>query len=448
VDDIKRKVRVKLSDESYGTWLLIIDNADDASTLFSHFGGMLDYIPLSRRGYIIFTTRTRAVALRLAERNLISIGELDGVEAAELLQRRLVPERQQQVGERDTFNAFLAMLTYLPLAIIQAAAYINMNDVALADYMTLFRTNENDLIELQSEEEFESPDRPQDSKNAVATTWSVSFKELKQREPVAADILSFMACVANNEIPASILPITSISAVQQMEAISALKAYHFVTVRQNQELRQNQGEQYVETYDVHPLIHLAMRSWLKAHDELDTWRTQAMIRLSECIRDVNIETRDAWRASLPHAIHVATLSGKDISEESILLLSRITCCERTLGRYEAAERSCRQAVDQRRTLSGKDHIEGKLIDQLVNALFDLKRFEEAEALLDDLIIKDVRSHLEARRRHARSDSLEKSMTKVPTSPSGTVNSSSSRAEPWYHSALTGWESTFSFVIMY
>jgi hypothetical protein len=426
VDDIKRKVKAKLSAELYGTWLLIIDNADDASTLFSHLGGMLDYVPVSHRGYIIFTTRTRAVALRLAERNLISIGELDRFEAAELLQRHLLPERQQQVGERDSFNAFLAMLAYLPLAIIQAAAYINRNNVTLADYMALFRNNSSDLLELPSEE-LESPDGPQESKNAIVTTWSLSFEQIKHRKPIAADILSFMACVANNEIPASILPTTSISAVQQMEAISALKAYHFVTERQNQDSRQNQGEQYVEMYDVHPLVHLAMRSWLKVHGELDTWRIRAVIRLAECIRDGDIETRDVWKMSLPHAIHVATFLEKSTSEESILLLSRIACCQRTLGRYDAAERSCRQAVDQRRTLSGKDHVEGKLIDQLVNALFGLKRFEEAEALLDDLIIKDVRSHLEGRRRHARSESLERSMTKVRTLTSGIVQSSGPRA---------------------
>lgn len=46
----------------------------------------------------------------------------------------------------------LTELTYLPLAIVQAAAYMNENSVGPADYLSLFNEQEEDVIELLSEE--------------------------------------------------------------------------------------------------------------------------------------------------------------------------------------------------------------------------------------------------------------------------------------------------------
>jgi len=405
--NVRHKVKARLSDESYGAWLLIIDNADDTETLFSHADGLIDSLPLSRKGYIMFTTRTREIAFRLAERNLISLSELDGPESSELLRRRLLPKHQCR--EQGAFNTLSAVLTNLPLLIIQAAAYINTNDITLAEYMMLIKNNKFDTIGLESED-LESPGGPQELTRAVVRAWSVSFEQIKRQSPLAVDILAFMACIANNEIPVSIIPVAN--TIQQKEAISTLKAYHFVTERRTHNLLHAQEPQYIQTYDVHPLVHLAMRNWLETHGELDKSTDRAILRLAECIPESDTEARDVWRTVLPHAIHVATLTMTSTSEETILLLFRIACCERTLGRYEAAERSCRQAIEQRRLLSGRDYTDGKLVNQLIHVLYDLKRFEEAEALLDHLILTETKRHLEGRRDDELLETLERSMTKV------------------------------------
>ena len=43
-------------------------------------------------------------------------------------------------------------LTYLPLAVIQAAAYINDNRIMLADYLSLLKEGEEEIIDLLSKE--------------------------------------------------------------------------------------------------------------------------------------------------------------------------------------------------------------------------------------------------------------------------------------------------------
>lgn len=55
--DVKTLVKEALSRESSGHWLLIVDNADDPDLLF---GGMAlsDCLPFSRKGSVLFTTRS------------------------------------------------------------------------------------------------------------------------------------------------------------------------------------------------------------------------------------------------------------------------------------------------------------------------------------------------------------------------------------------------------
>jgi hypothetical protein len=60
-------------------------------------------------------------------------------------------------------------LTYLPLAIAQAAAYLNRNRMSIAKYLKLLQSTEQDIVTLISRE-FRDNTRYKESKNAVAAT--------------------------------------------------------------------------------------------------------------------------------------------------------------------------------------------------------------------------------------------------------------------------------------
>ncbi|KAF1950658.1 purine and uridine phosphorylase [Byssothecium circinans] len=173
--DVKRLVRAWLSSEKVGQWLMVVDNADDDSVLFGALGEtsrtdrLIDWLPHSRKGSIVFTTRTRTAAIRLAESNVVPLGELTKAEAEEVLKTRLLQEHQHQLQDGKVIDEFLGMLTCLALAIIQAVAFINTNDVALSDYISDYRSSEKDAMTLLGEE-FEDQGRHRDTKNPVATT--------------------------------------------------------------------------------------------------------------------------------------------------------------------------------------------------------------------------------------------------------------------------------------
>ena len=150
--DVKKSVQDFLSKESAGQWLLVFDNADDINMWIAQSGcepgsgRLIEYLPRSEQGCIIFTTRDRKTGVKLAQQNIIEVPDMNEDMATQLLQKRLANPDLINNGQ-DT-KALLKELTYLPLAIVQAAAYINENGIAFADYLSLLADQEEEVIDL------------------------------------------------------------------------------------------------------------------------------------------------------------------------------------------------------------------------------------------------------------------------------------------------------------
>ncbi|KAK4148384.1 nucleoside phosphorylase domain-containing protein [Chaetomidium leptoderma] len=248
-DDLKESVRRYLSSEAAGPWLLVVDNADDRDILFGSAdlpGGISQYLPESDDGLTLFTTRSREVAVSVTGRDVIELDKMDPPEAAEFLENSLI--QKDIVRDEAATAELLEELTYLPLAITQAAAYINIKQVPLAEYVELLHGTQQDIIGLMSKE-FRDNTRYPGSQNAVATTWLVSFDQIRKSDNAAADLLSFISCIEPKGIPQSLFP-RSDSTEQLVDAIGTLCAYAFLTRR---------GDSKV--FDMHGLVHLATRIW-------------------------------------------------------------------------------------------------------------------------------------------------------------------------------------------
>ena len=213
--DIQKLVHQRLGQESSGQWLMVFDNSDDID-IWTNRGDnttgsnrRIDSLPKSKHGSILFTTRSRKAAVRLTGKNIVSIGEMDSNMAKDLLEKSLSDQDHQNVqdllNDEQTTMDLLQKLTSLPLAIVQAAAYINENQMALFDYTALLDDTEQTIIEILSEE-FEDEGRYQEIKNPIATTWLISFEQIRSRDPLAAEYLSFMSCVDAKDIPLLLLP--------------------------------------------------------------------------------------------------------------------------------------------------------------------------------------------------------------------------------------------------
>jgi GTPase SAR1 family protein len=327
--DTKRLVQDYLSKESAGQWLLVYDNADDINMWTgeaeseSGSSRLIEYLPRSKQGDIVFTSRDRKTAVKLAHQNVVEVPEIDEDIATQLLQKCLIDP--DLINSKSDTTALLKELTHLPLAIVQAAAYINENGITFADYLSLLADQEEEVINLLSEE-FEDNGRYNNIKNPVATTWLISFEQIRNRDPLAADYLSFMACIDPKDIPQSLLP-AGASRKKEIDAIGTLNAYSFISKRPADEV-----------LDLHRLVHLSTRNWLRKENLLAPSTEGAILRLEEVLPDKDYKNRSVWRAYLPHARY--TLESNEVDKECqsrMHLLWRYGMCLYEDGRCNKAE---------------------------------------------------------------------------------------------------------------
>ncbi len=375
--DSKKLVQDFLSEESAGRWVLVFDNADDINMWIDKpqspgspesSARLLDYIPKSRYGRVIFTTRDAKAAIKLAEKNVLELHQM-AEDAAQRMLRNLLINEKLVDSSPDDAKAMLTWLTHLPLAIAQAAAFINENRITLADYLELVNCQEDEVIDLLTEE-FEDDARYSNIKNPVATTWLISFQQIQQRDPLAADYMAFMACLDHKDIPQVLLP-PGPSRKAEMMAIGTLTAYSFLTFRPED-----------AAYDLHRLVHLAIRNWLRKEGVLAEWTLKAAARLEAAFPDHQHENRALWRMLLPHARRVldTELLPKD-NASRIGLEWHVAVCYFTDGRWDEAETLFRGVMEYRALELGLDHPDTlRSMSKLAWTYHSRSRFPEAKSL--------------------------------------------------------------------
>jgi hypothetical protein len=148
----------------------------------------------------------------------------------------------------------LRSLGYIPLAITQAATYINMRPtrMTIAKYLEIFRHNEEYPAKLLKEE-FGDLRRDPGVSNAVITTWHISFDQICKDQPSAAELLSLMSALNAQGIPEFLLLKRYEHVLDFEDALAPLIDFSLVT-----------SETGRQVFDMHPRVHHATRTWLTA----------------------------------------------------------------------------------------------------------------------------------------------------------------------------------------
>ena len=345
--DVKELVKTKLSQESAGKWLMIVDNADDIEMLYSRANKrsssptLLEYLPFSLKGAILFTTRNRKAATRYARSNVIEIEEMTDKESIDLLKKSL--QNPRLLENRDGTTQLLKLLVNLPLAIMQAAAYLNENSTTIIRYLKIYEECNNSFIKLLSKD-FEDEGRYPGMKNPIITTWLISFNQIRRCDSLAADYLAFISCINPHNIPESLLPRAPLD--ETTDALGTLKAFAFIKERIEEGL-----------YDIHQLVQIAMRNWLKTNNQLTLWAGKTLKQIAEVFPLGEHENRAIWTMYLPHAqciLSFPELSG-DFEESLRVLLFNVGSCLRISGKYKEAEGMHRQVLELAEKSLGKEH---------------------------------------------------------------------------------------------
>ena len=160
-------------------WLLMFDSAPDRASVQA-------LLPPAGNGRVLVTSRSAL----WPPGEMLDVPVLDQQVAAGFLVNR--------TGDPDEHTALRLAeeLGGLPLALEQAAAYIQATGDSLAGYLASFRQRRADLL---------ARGEPTDYRRTVATTWVLAFTQLEQAAPSAAGLLQLLAYCAPEPVPLGML---------------------------------------------------------------------------------------------------------------------------------------------------------------------------------------------------------------------------------------------------
>jgi transcriptional regulator with XRE-family HTH domain len=169
-------------------WLLLVDNADDLAMV-------QPYLPLKGPGSILLTTRASAVGWLAPSLEVDAMGIMEGTELLLRRAQRFAGATDEEINEAANL---VVALGQFPLALDQAGAYIEETGCSLADYLHLYQTHRHALLSRRGRQATRYP-------ASVATTWELSFQQVEQTNPAAAELLRLCAFLAPDHIPEELL---------------------------------------------------------------------------------------------------------------------------------------------------------------------------------------------------------------------------------------------------
>jgi tetratricopeptide (TPR) repeat protein len=388
--DVFKLVHDWLRDERNGRWLLVVDNADDAAVLSSADDGssssalqqhLSRHLPSSRHGSVLMTSRTKLAAMQIVEdSDIILIEPMHDAAAHTLLRKKL-----GGIGEEDDSIAELATtLDHMPLALVQAAAYIRERAprCSVRQYVEEYRQSDSRKTSLLNREAGHLR-RDEAASNSVLITWQISFDHIRSTSQSAAGLLSLMSFFDRQGIPEALLCIQGSSAVSEPTApisvddnfekdVLILRDYSFVTVTKDANM-----------FEMHSLVQLATRKWLETQGQVDEWREQFISRLCAKLPTGEHENREKCQALFPHAR--AALAQRPKGEESLqtwaLLLYNAAWYAWRRGKASEAEEMSTASMKARNEVLGAGNAETLSSMAMVGLAKTLGgKYEEAETM--------------------------------------------------------------------
>ena len=310
-------------------WLLVFDNAPDRASV-------APFVPPAGPGRVLITSRNQI----WPPGQTLDVPVLDAQAAAGFLVSR--------TGDTDPRAALelAGELGGLPLALEQAAAYVQASGASLAGYLASFRQRRADVL---------GRGEPIGYSETVATTWRLAFEDLEQAAPGAAGVLRLLAFCAPEAIPLRLLlqprpglagrlgeevaPVLAPLLEDPLaagDAIAALRRYSLVTPA---------GDGSVS---VHRLVQAVTADQMPA-ELARAWQLATTALIEDAIPG-DTEPPETWRvcaALLPHA-QAALPADSDGME-------RIASFLGNSGNYRAARVLQLQIVDANEQLLGAEH---------------------------------------------------------------------------------------------
>ncbi len=402
--DIPQLVYSWLSNERNGGWVMVLDSADDSDVFYKTSEGAPDkkplaaYLPQSRNGCILVTTRDRDLARRLtgSDMNTMDVGPMEQAEAMLLLEKKI-----GGLSDKDAAAELVEALDFIPLAISQAAGFIQArrSRSSMRKYLSDFRESERKRARLLGHDGHDLR-RDGSASNAVLTTWQMSFEHLRSKRPTAADLLSLMSFFDRQGIPEALLK----SVRGDEDGRRAVDATDSDDSKYDSDGEPDDGSEedgfdddvatlsdfcLVSTneegdvFEMHRLVQLSTRKWLEAHGLQERFKGQFVARMARSFPTGDYSNWTTCQRLFPHveaAVGYRPAEAK-LEEAWATLLHNGGWYARAQGRYDMAERMVDKAKRSREKRVGReDRMTLSSASLLASTYGDQGRWAEAESL--------------------------------------------------------------------
>jgi tetratricopeptide (TPR) repeat protein len=373
-DIVVRAVKRWLSAHTH--WLLILDNVDDLEMI-------VDFLPVSSTGDVLLTTRLQALGVVAHRIEVEKMGLDEGVIFLLRRTKVLAPEASidQALKESQLQAAeIVAALDGLPLALDQAGAYIEETHCGLSQYLNLYGTRRKELLLRRGR-------FPIDHPASVAATWSLSFQQVEQESPVAADLLRLLAFLDPEAIPEEIITLGAAELgpvlggvandLLQFDTVIEL-LLRYSLIRRIPELK---------SLSIHRLVQVVLKDGME-RDTQRIWAERAIRAVNCAFPDSELQTWERCQRFLPH-VQMCVMSSEEYMlafPDAARLFNEAASSLERHTRYEQAELLLLRALAIRQQVLDANNLDtAHTLNNLGELYLNWGKYQEAKSRLQEAL---------------------------------------------------------------
>lgn len=376
-------------------WLLIMDNADDPSIALSK------YFPTGGKGSILITSRNPQLAV-YATVGSTRIDTLSPEEATDLLLGTAGDVVGSDIATRESVRSIVNALDGLPLALVQAGAYIKQVGCSMEEYMEIYETYKRALQHTPLGN-WASHDHGYES---ILAAWDSSFHHIEgmgtEVSLDALDVLYFLTFVSCDINAEELLERVWVNEMKHTQSSSSshyqLRVLCNPMIVEWQPFRLRQALNLLASYSfirlergakvvtIHQLIKTATHARLNKDELLRYSNVTASTLTAAAGMDLEAEEYGFREALLSHLDVFLSLHDNYFASDVNLMdwaesLSSFSAAFRDGGQYERALELETRAMHLKEKLLGGEHLDTlRSMNRISRHLRELGRSHEAVAM--------------------------------------------------------------------
>ena len=358
--DILQLVCTWLRRQQRNKWLLVVDNADhsvafrdgpkeetnaELGTVHALASPFSKYIPETRNGFVLITSRSKTIARRLTR----DITTVLTVEPMPLNDARFLLHLRIAAGEDvEGEDQLLETLSRIPLALKQAAAYINRDAPRLTvkKYLEELFEGGSAQVELLYQG-LSDVHRDPNTAKSIGQTWQLVLDHIRDIAPSSIHLLSLASLFDPDSIHQNLLMHYYDGQTADWDyddGQTTLWGYlrkrkdrfeKDISILKSYSLLNEHGNSYV----MHRLVQSWLKFWLQSRDELEHWKVKFLSILSEAFPEDPYRDMDKCKTLFPHAVLAISYRPNDVKclDLYVMVLGKASSYAREIENYKMAE---------------------------------------------------------------------------------------------------------------